>query len=115
MSKAILNELTTLIGEEAPALIVKYFGGTEIHIPQRPRDGSQLVAVLGLGRAEKLCAYMGGTVLHVPVRPTDKEVNTLAIRNREIFDRWKRGDKRADIARDYGLTTRMIRYIVTDF
>lgn len=115
MSQAILKQLKEVIGEEAPALIVKYFGGTEIHIPQKPRDGSQLVAVLGLGRAEKLCLFMGGTVLHVPVRPQGKEANTLAIRNREIFNRWKRGDKRADIARDYGLTTRMIRYIVTDF
>lgn len=64
---AELAHLADALGAEALFKLIEAHGGARLYVAQVPRDGSDLVALLGAEAAAKLAATWGGDYLKVPL------------------------------------------------
>lgn len=103
-------ELPGLIGEAAAHAFFQYYGGRSVYFPRRPSD--ELVQVVGVVLAERLCRRYAGSVYQVSMRCNDKRLaRNEAMRSQ--FDRLCVGERTAssvvyELARRYGLSSRTV-------
>lgn len=64
---AEIAHLTELLGVDATLLLIEEHGGTRLHIPQNPNQGSSISRLVGLPGAKALAARYGRTPLHIPL------------------------------------------------
>ncbi len=64
---AELEFLSDLIGAEATLRLIELHGGTRVHVPKSPNQGSKLSRDIGLTAAKALAARWGGDTLKVPL------------------------------------------------
>lgn len=64
---AELEHLARCLGAGGLFKLIEAHGGTRLYIAQAPKEGSDLVQLLGLEAAEKLAADWGGDYLRVPL------------------------------------------------
>lgn len=114
--RTVIDEINEVIGGEATVGLIANFGGQKLNVPAKiESDGHRLVKAIGKDKARRLCEYMGGDVILVPSRYGAHGSSTLRkVRDQEIVRMAKSGHNRGDIATYFGLTTRMVQYILTD-
>lgn len=105
---ALLAEIAEVAGLEAALKLARARGGTEVHIPARPKPGHWLIEAVGDDAAKKLCAHFavrrGGVTLMLPLGPTGSIAELRRKADRMIAE----GRPNAEIARAVGYTTRAI-------
>ncbi len=105
------QELEMLLGREAADKMVAAYRGQEIHIPyvKSLPESHNLVKILGLEVAKRLCHYWGGTRLSAPMQ----YAKTIEARNSAIVKKYKSGIDSNALATEYGISSRQVRNIIT--
>lgn len=104
-----IRELIALIGAQATLELVAHCGGTSVIVPKHYRHDHWLVAVIGAPAAEQVIQRFGGAVLYVA--KLDEALR--AARDREIVERYGKGEPVKRLARYYRLTERQVWNILT--
>lgn len=63
----VLADIETVIGTADTLKIAMEFGGTEIVIPKKPKEGGLLVKLIGLKQTEKLAQDFGSGKILIPM------------------------------------------------
>lgn len=103
--KDVADSIRTIhahFGPEAATALIESFGGTEIYIPSKWREGHQ-INVVGVELAQALCDVLGGSTVVIP-----KGLLTNEARHRHVLELNKRGLRPAEIARELNLTERYV-------
>ena len=91
---ASLQELVELIGFSATMELVKWRGGTAVHIPHRPGADNAISQRIGLESTQKLARQYKNNMLNIT-----HGVNALrCLRNREIVQSYDDGVSANDLA-----------------
>lgn len=99
---ASMQEIAEILGAGIVFALVEHFGGTEVKVPYKFREGHKL-EVLGQQQAEMLCHFFPEKKLDVPLTLDRKKLK------RQVDDLALRGFKRAEIARELNITQRHVR------
>jgi hypothetical protein len=94
------------LGVEAALEIVHHFGGVQLYVPQKLREGSPTL-VLGVGNALKLCRLFGPARIDIPLQPFDK-----AALRRLVVLRFHAGASNSEIARSLNASWRVVTRIL---
>ncbi|ALQ51931.1 Mor transcription activator family protein [Nitrosomonas ureae] len=103
-----LQEIAQEIGISDTLKLVRHYGGTSVYIPRKLKVGHELIAVLGIDSATKICEKFGG---YDRIEIPKAQMLTLELRNIEILND-KKVLSRSKVARKYGLTERQISKIL---
>jgi Mor family transcriptional regulator len=103
-----LQEIAQEIGISDTLKLVRHYGGTSVYIPRKLKTDHELIAVLGLDSAIKICEKFGG---YDRIEIPKAQMLTLELRNIEILND-KKTLSRSKVARKYGLTERQISKIL---
>ena len=102
-----LVDIARVIGVSATLKLVAARGGIRLHVPNHVSAEHPIAQIIGHGEALKLVDAFRGERLEIPVSRTWR----LAIRNAAIAEERKRGTPQPAVARNYGMTERMVRII----
>lgn len=104
-----LGPIVEAIGFAATLRLVERFGGVPVYIPQAIPPDHHLVVLLGRKEAGALADLYGGEDIAIP-----KCLRYLVDqRNQEIREKYTEGVSAPRLARDYDLTERWVRRIVS--
>jgi len=100
------QEIAECIGLPDFLRLVEWRGGTYIYVPENPKQGQQLVNIIGLESARKL-AYQFAGRLEIP----KCDAAARAALHAAINQRRDNGESELEVALDTGFTGRWIRVI----
>ena len=103
-----VREIAGIIGLPATLKLVEHFGGTRTWVPGKLIKSHPIVKAIGVNRARQLIEHFGSERIDIP--KCDAALRTLP--DAEIIQKLKT-EKRADVAREYGLTERRVYMIQT--
>lgn len=103
---SLMKDLIEIVGYDDMFALISSYGGQDIYIPKHP-SRSKLAQVIAEDSLSKLSYYYGGTYLSLP---TQLKID-LQCRNHQIYQLLKKGEPRATIAKEFGLTTRQVANI----
>jgi len=106
--RRMLDELTTIIGYQPTARLLRAFGGRRLYIPSTLDDEHPITWVVGRTHAQTLTSQFGGERLDLP----DEQSIVLDLRNQRIAAEYRRGHSVRQLARTYSLSPRGIRKIL---
>lgn len=105
---ALLQDFVRLIGLTATIAIVQAYGGVRLYVPKQAVPDHPLTKLIGLENLNALCVAVGGEE-HFTIPKAEAALRHL--RDQKI--RSEHGPKSVrQLAREHGLTERMISYIV---
>ena len=107
MTSRIYEMLVTNIGREGADLVVQFYGGCTLYVPNEPVDGMRVE--LGNRHAVNLCDRFRGEMLSIPKRD---EVQRCE-RNRAILAARQGGASLRQLVRQFRLTERHISTILS--
>lgn len=107
MTSKTYKMLVSNIGKEGADIVVQFYGGSTLYIPNEPTDG--LRSELGNCNSVNLCDRFRGEMLPVPKRD---EVQRCE-RNRAIFAARQGGASLRQLVRQFRLTERHISTILS--
>lgn len=99
---AALAEVADVIGFEPTLRLIEAFGGWRVYVPASPGADCELAQAVGVDTARRLAELCPMQYLAVPACTAALR----ARRNDEIRRRAARGEKPAELAREFGLTVR---------
>lgn len=105
---ASMVEIKDIVGLDGVEKLLNRCGGTRIFIPRNLKAQHKLANLLGIEAAQRMSAYFGGETLTIVRASRAKK----AVRNREIIQRYDRGDKVPTLAMAFELTERQIYSIL---
>ena len=104
-----IQEVQSIIGWDATWNLIERFGGTEISVPRRYQAAHPLAQAIGPAAAPKFFQHFAGCQFYLPKMAADR----LSARNRELYRRYRAGEPLARLTRDYGLSVRQARWILS--
>ncbi|WP_019024078.1 MULTISPECIES: Mor transcription activator family protein [unclassified Thioalkalivibrio] len=108
MTSKLVAELADAIGYQPTVRLIRAYGGRRLYIPRQADPEHPITLTVGHTAATQLCDQYPGTRLDLP----DEQTSLLELRNRRIVAESQRGRETRALARDYGLSPRMIRKIL---
>jgi hypothetical protein len=106
----IVEELLLCIGYRPTMELLQGWGGRKLYVPHDIPPDHPLSMRLGPYLSGRIAALYGGSTLELPqVTGALRES-----RNQEIRRRYLAGESKAEIAKSFGLSARMVRKIVSD-
>lgn len=108
---ASLKEMVDVIGLQATLKLVEARGGVRLYVPFEIKPEHWISRLIGFEQAVKLARYYGGQDPFFIPRALDA---VIAVRNREIRQKYSMGKTQAELAREYSLTERWVREIVNE-
>lgn len=107
------QELEMLLGHDDANKIVNACRGQELYIPapKKLKESHNLVQLLGMDVAQRLCHYWQGNILTIPMQ----QAKILAARNRAIICENKAGANPSILAKKYSLHVRTVRIIIEKY
>ena len=103
-----LQAICNVIGLSATIKVVNEYGGGRVWIPNNVQITHPLARLIGLDKATKLCVHYQCEYLPIP-----RAARAIkAIRNATIVKRYLAGEKITSLARQYGISERMVFYIL---
>ena len=104
-----LAEMARVTTLTAALAIAERFGGTRLYLPRQPDESSELVQLIGIRHARALCSHYSGEFIEVPRAAAVRRL----LRDSKMCRARERGATVRKIAREYQLTQRQARRILT--
>lgn len=108
MPSRLIADLADAIGYQPTVRLIRAYGGRRLYIPRKADPEHPLSLTVGHAAATHLADLYPGERLELP----DEQSSILDLRNRRIVAEHRRGRDVRALARDYGLSARMIRKIL---
>ena len=107
------QQLEMLIGHDATEKVVAAFRGQELYMyaPDKIDDSHELVQIIGIEAARRMCHYFYGSHLTIPMQ----RAKNTAERNAEIAQKYKAGTRKSALAKEYNLHVRTVRKIIENY
>ncbi len=104
-----LQDLSEVIGLPAVETLVRQWGGRRLWIPCGAKKTHPISQALGMNAAKRLSARYGGDVIDIPKAKSA----TARDRNQELIRLYSDGVSVDVLAKEFGLTSRWIRGILS--
>ncbi|WP_321362615.1 hypothetical protein [uncultured Celeribacter sp.] len=102
-----LMDIAETFGLGVVAKLMQHYGGQEVEFPQRPKEGHELISLLGEEQANALCHYLSGARLYIPHgRSNQKKL--------DVDKLYRSGMKRNQIAKTLSISQRHVRRLASD-
>lgn len=98
----VLEDICAEIGFTATCLLVGEYGGGNLYVPEKVREGHTLAQIVGVAAFKRLVDAYGSRDLWIPTGALE----SMGYRDRIIIKRFAKGASASDIAAEFGISMR---------